>query len=175
MLLYSAANGLDATAIPTDHPLQAMTTPELKDIVLYKEEWGPDNYAVAKALLEQRGETVAEQEVINTERARMQHLTTAKQMPVYWLVVGYASAVVPVMANGRWFNPYENTIQGYEWYFPGLIGFAVGMVILNGKVTLPDGRRISQYTRRTQLHGLYIIGLNIVAWIAGCIMLLFTA
>jgi H+/Cl- antiporter ClcA len=84
------------------------------------------------------------------------------------LFLGYLSALLPVVLNILKEQPQKMIIA---WYFPGLIGVIIGMVVLQSKKTLPDGKRIAVYDNKSLKQAYIILLLNVLSWIANSIVL----
>ena len=169
-ILYSDAV-VDMGNIDTSHPLYAMTDGELKDIVSKPDEWGPENYSVAMALLKSRGISISTTQLAQLEEERINTLSVRKPISGYVLMLGYACALMPFLLNGLHYYNSSKVIP--VWYFPGLFGVLIGAVIIVSKTTLPDGRRISTFDNRTIRHGLAILGMNLLAWVINGLLVAF--
>ena len=154
-ILFSGEE-LDINSVPPDHPLRTMSNDELHDIISKPDEWGPDNYKVALALLKSKGADVSGDKLLELERSRIQTLSVQKSMSSFLLLTGYAVAFLPFIILTTSILPF------YLLYFPGAYGLIVGMVAVSSKNTLPDGRRVLTYTNSTRIHGVIIIILNIL-------------
>ena len=169
-LLYNTEQ-ITAADLDTHHPLYGMSNDELKDILGKPDEWGPENYNFALALLKSRGVQITDNLLSELHDERINVLSEKKSMNFFPLLIGYATAILPfimiVLKNKE--------IMGakYTWYFPGFLGLLIGLVILQSKTTLPDGRRIPTFNNRTLKHAIVIVGLNILAWIVYIILLIY--
>jgi hypothetical protein len=169
-ILYNDA-AVDIGNIDTSHPLYPMTDDELKDIVSKPDEWGPENYSVALALLKSRGISISATQRAQLEEERISTLSERKPISGYVLLLGYACALMPFLLNGLHY--YNSTKVIPVWYFPGFFGVLIGAVTVVSKTTLPDGRRISTFDNRTIRHGLAILGMNLLAWVINGLLLAF--
>ncbi len=184
-ILYDS-NSIAPESISPDHPLNAMSNDELKDIVAKPDEWGADNYNIAMALLKSRDMTISEKELAEMREERIAVLSERKHMNPALLFVGYFTALSPVIANlfgtqdSNWANRIHDNNGLYNipavyfvWYFPGVAGLLLGFLIIGSKTTLPDGRRILTYDKATIKHGINISVLNILSWLVNILVVLF--
>lgn len=148
--------------VGSDHPLYEMANDELQDIISKADEWGPENYNVALFLLKKRGVSLSDETINKLQDERNVVLSEKKPMPGYVLVLGYLPIIMPFVGNAMIEHEKDGKIL---WYFPGIIGLLISWVILQSKMTLPDGRRVQVYSNRIMMHGLIMFGLNILSWL----------
>ncbi len=184
-LLY-AHTEIDVANIDPDHPLNAMSIDELKDIVAKPDEWGADNFNTAMALLKGRNITISGRTIAKMQEKRIAVLSEKKRLNPWIIFIGYSTALSPVIANiyGRHDYHALSDIQGisglsdipasyFVWYFPGIAGLFLGLFILAAKTTLPDGRRIMTYDNATIKQGIIITILNILSWLVNIFIVLY--
>ena len=169
-ILFSEA-AANMQEVDPHHPLLALNDDELRSVISKPDEWGPENYAVALALLKNRGVSISEAQLGQMQEQRINTLSERKPMPGYVLFIGYACVFMPFWLNGLHY--YHNAKMLPVWYFPGFFGMIIGAVIISAKTTLPDGRRISTFDNSTVRHGIAILGMNILAWIINALFLAF--
>ena len=184
-LLYNS-NAIATEDISPDHPLNAMSNDELKDIIAKPDEWGADNYNIAMALLRNRNIAISESTLAEMQEQRIAVLSERKRMDPWLLFIGYFTAISPVIANiyGRHDYRALSEIQGtsglydipasyFVWYFPGIAGLFLGIFIIASKTTLPDGRRIVTYDEGTVKQGMLISALNLLSWAINAVVFLY--
>jgi len=174
-LLYDNTH-ININELVPNHPLLAMSNGELKDIVKKPDEWGAENYNIAKALLKNRGINIPDKPIAQIQEERIGALSEKKSFNRYLLFTGYACAFVAIIFNlyGLYNNdPQTSSPLYFIWYFPGFGGLLIGWIILRAKTTLPNGARIATYNDATIKHGLAIFVLNILSWVINTILFMF--
>lgn len=97
---FGKVNGLLEQAVMlnpdavADHYLQDFDAEELTDLVKNSDEWTPEDVAVAKHLLRQRGLAIPEERMIEFKQKRTAALLEGKDAAKGWLIFGYGAAVV---------------------------------------------------------------------------------
>ena len=164
--------GVDISTIDPSHPLMALTTDELKDVVAKPDEWGADNYVIATALLKNKGIEYTDEELKQLQNERLTFLARRKKASNTLIVVGYLLALFPLLLNGISGNSHlPNFFQNVRWYFPGLLSPSIAWSILVSRTTLPNGRRIATYDDASIRHGLFIVAANIISWVISLAMM----
>ncbi len=157
--------------VPAEHPLIAMPSAELLDILSKPDEWGAYNYRIAKELLAERGIAIAESKLKRLAEERTAILSERKKISPVLIAAGYASSLVNMgrmffyvgfAAGGLGAN---NVMSEAIWYFPGFFGLVLGGIIVGVKNTLPNGDRTPVYTAGTIKHGVAMFALNALAWL----------
>ena len=159
--LYNSPN-FKIEDIDPAHPLFDMSDDELQNIISKPDEWGPENYNIALFLLRQRGVNISNEVINELQDKRAVALSEKKPMSTYILALGYGAAIIPFITN---FLSDDRKEENFLWYFPGLFGLLISWVILQSKITLPNGKRVTAYSDSILIHGLIIFGLNILSWI----------
>lgn len=167
-VLYNSPN-FKIEDVNSSHPLYEMTDNELRDIISKPDEWGPENYNIALFLLRNRGLTISDETLNKLQDERLNTLSEKKHMSTYVLVIGYMTALMPVVANFLSDHEKDGKIL---WYFPGLMGLVISWVITQTKMTLPNGKRVPAYPHSVLTHGLVIFALNVLSWVVN--FLIFT-
>jgi hypothetical protein len=116
--------------IDPDYYLLSFTNQELRDILAKPDEWGHFDYALAKQLLAERGQTITADEAKELKQQRIRELSRPERTHKGWIVLGYISAI-----------------------FGGFFGLIIGYVLAYTKKTLPDGRTVPVYPHRARHHG----------------------
>jgi len=89
----------------------------------------------------------------------------------YFLLLGYMASVVHIVFIILRYQ--DDSKYAGVWYFPGLFGIFLALVILQSKTTLPDGRRIVTYNSNVIRHGMIMLGLNILAFVVNILIWVF--
>jgi hypothetical protein len=123
--------------------LFGFTNAELLEIVHKPHEWSILDQQLAKKLLNERGIELTAATAAAKEQQHIEKLARQEPVGPGWLLTGYAMAILG-----------------------GFIGIFFGLALYCGKKTLPDGRRMYVYNKADRGHGLRIILLSLVAFIA---------
>ena len=166
-LLYSG-KAADVSQLDSNHPLYNLTDKELLEIIGKPDEWGPDNYNVAVALLKSRGTNITDEYLARLRAERTGKLAVKKNFSSTLIVLAYAMGVVPYLQNLSLAHSRGN---GVAWYFPGFFGILVGLIITRSTTTLPDGSQVATYDAPTVNHGRNIIILNVVCWVVSLMLM----
>ncbi len=172
-LLYNAP--INLADVPANHPVLALPSADLLDILSKPDEWGAYNYRIAKTLLAERGIVIADTKLKKLAEERTAILAERKTLSPLLLAAGYASSLINL---GRLFfyvgfaagaTGATDTMSEAVWYFPGFFGLVLGGVVVTAKNTLPNGERTPVYTAGTIKHGMAMFGLNALAWLVNII------
>jgi hypothetical protein len=142
--------------------LLSFTNDELLDVVAKPDEWGEYNYNLAKALLQQRGVTVSEQQEQLLKQKYVTQISEQRSLDGGWMMLGYVFPLLAMIAcvlNNK-------VIVGFIFSFyalPGILGIILGLVVTTTKKTLPDGTQILSFNKRTRTHGYAMIILGVMA------------
>lgn len=128
--------------VDPDYYLLSFTDQELRDIIAKPDEWGHFDYALAKQLLADRGQTITADEADDLKQQRIRQLSRPEQTHIGWIVLGYFCAI-----------------------FGGLFGLVIGYIFAYTKKTLPDGRTVPVYPHWARHHGKRIFFLAIAGTI----------
>lgn len=122
------------------HYLFEFSTEELFDLIEKKDEWSAYDYALAKKILQDRGEDVSEIRLIHLEEKRKADLKEPENSPTVQIIVGYISAILG-----------------------GIIGIMIGWYLWKSTKTLPDGQKIFVYNRGDRDHGMIIFCIGVLS------------
>jgi len=153
---------VDINIVAKNYMLLSFTNDELLDVVAKPDEWGEYNYNLAKALLQQRGVTVNEQQEQALKQKYVAQISEQRSLDGGWMILGYVFPLLAMIAcilNNR-------VIVGFIFSFyalPGILGIILGLVVTTTKKTLPDGAQILSFNKRTRAHGYAMIILGVVA------------
>jgi hypothetical protein len=133
-----------AETVDPNYYLFHFTDKELLDIIRKQDEWGAFDVALAKQILQDRGIPISEEADAISTRQRMVELSQPEAAPLWMFVAGYFLA-----------------------FIGGFGGFVMGR-LLSGTKILPNGQRVTVYTKSDQAHGRVIMvigGLLFVTYI----------
>lgn len=168
-VLYGKETG--PIAVDAGHPLQAMSNEELRAVAGSPDEWGPDNYQVALALLEQRGEPMTDALLKELQQKRIGTLAEKKKISSLLVFLGYLTALLPAARNIPHIAEGSNSLS--VWFFPGALGLLIGMSVIVARTTLPNGQRVLTYDAASIKQGMWIVGVNIVSWVVNFLVMMF--
>jgi hypothetical protein len=129
--------------VPEDYYLLTFTNNELYDVLVKRDEWSEFDYILAKHLLEERGRTINEDDVLKIRRQRLLELATPEKNHKGWIIAGYIFA-----------------------FLGGLFGVTTGYVLMTAQKSLPDGSKVYTYTSSDRAHGktIFVLGLIVLAF-----------
>lgn len=133
-----------------DHYLFGFSMEELYEIIFRPDEWSEFDVQLATRILKERGEPIDEKRIASIQEERIQELAQPEVMPSYWINLGYVAAI-----------------------FGGVIGIAFGWHLTNAIKPLPNGEKVTTYTKDIRVHGnrIFILGLaSLVLWIIGVVV-----
>lgn len=122
-----------AETVDQQYYLFQFTDNELLDIIRKQDEWGAFDVVLAKRILNDRGIPITEEADAISNSVRIKELAQPERAPLWMLVAGYLLAFVG-----------------------GFGGFVMGRLLSASKV-LPNGQRVSVYTRLAYAHGRVIM------------------
>ncbi len=128
--------------IPERHFLISFSNEELTDVLQKQDEWGTDNYNIARKLLEQRGKPVPQAALDKYKTERMEALAKPTTVEPVWLSLAFASAIAG-----------------------GIFAIIFGRMIYTSTKILPNGKRVYVYDAASRKNGfaLYMIGIAVLA------------
>jgi hypothetical protein len=128
--------------VDKDYYLLQFTNAELMEVVAKRDEWGHFDYQLARKLLKDRGQEVAQPTDEKLTNQRLNELAKPDKIHPAWIFVGYASAILG-----------------------GLAGIVIGTTLLYSKKTLPDGQRTLAYNHNVRTHAkaITIISFTVLA------------
>jgi hypothetical protein len=130
---------LIAEADPS-HYLFGFTDQELMDLLVHRADWSRYDVQLAEHLLGQRGHEPEVQglQQLHTERAALP--PPPEPSHPGWIIAGYVAALLG-----------------------GFGGIILGWHLYSHRRTLPDGRQQHAFSARDRVHGIWIVGLGVVA------------
>ncbi|RTQ46217.1 hypothetical protein EJV47_22050 [Hymenobacter gummosus] len=122
------------------HYLFGFTDQELMDVLAHRADWSRYDVQLAEHLLRQRGHAPEVQglQQLHTDQARQ--LPAPERSRPGWLIWGYVTALLG-----------------------GVGGILLGWHLYSSRETLPDGRQHHTFSAHDRVHGLWIMGLGLVA------------
>ena len=160
---------VDISDVAPDYMLRAFSNKELLDLIATPDEWGPYNYNVAIALLKQRDVKVEEGEVEKMQQHQLVEISRPRSLTLNNLLLGYGVSVFGII--GALLKSYILVLPMFVLFsVPGFFGIVFGLIYRLTRRTLPDGTRIYSYDAAARMHGLFMIVLNILAFL--CVVML---
>jgi hypothetical protein len=138
--------------IEPDHYLFSFTNDELLALLAAPDEWSDMDYQLARDILRDRGHEVSPDALEKLRQDRLQELAKPDTKNRIWILIGYVMAMLG-----------------------GLLGIAIGWHLATYKKTLPDGRRIYDYSPADREHGQRISVIGAFMFIAITLWALFAS
>lgn len=128
--------------IEPDYYLYSFSNDELQEIIEKPDEWNNQDIIISEKILQDRGFSISEAEITEKKLKRIKELERPDKEGHLFIILGYFFA-----------------------FFFGFFGVFFGLLIMNLTKTLPDGRKVSVYEKKTRSHGknILIIGLIMTA------------
>lgn len=139
--IISETTTVNLDELDPDHYLLSYTDEELEAILRNPDEWGNQDYLLARKILEKRGITFSNEELESFRKARIALLARPEKVPQAWRIAGYFFALLG-----------------------GFFGVLIGLAISQSKKTLPDGSRVYTYDDATRKTGKTIIYLSLIVF-----------
>jgi hypothetical protein len=154
---------VDLDQVDPAYPLLSMSNKELMDVVSKPDQWGAYNYNLAKALLLKR-DAPADAQAVETARATyIEELAKPRELNNTWYLLGYGFSALSIVATMAGNGRAMLMIYALQ-LFPGVLGLALGIVILTTRKTLPDGTHMLSYSKKARMHGALMLALAIIAY-----------
>lgn len=122
---------------PEDYYLFDYNNSELLDIVNKRDEWNAFDYYLAKKILNDRGNLITEEKIIEIKKERIEELKKPTEIKSIWIILLYIITILGI------FLPL----------FIGLSSIIYGYFIRNMKKTLPNGESVYQFSEKDRKHG----------------------
>jgi hypothetical protein len=130
--------------IDTDYYLHSFSDDELWELIEKPDEWNNQDIIIAKKILQDRGHTVSDTDIAEKKLNRIKELEKPEKEDRLLIILGYFFA-----------------------FFFGFFGIFFGLLLLKLTKTLPDGRRVLVYEKKTRNHGKYILIIGLILSILG--------
>jgi hypothetical protein len=126
------------TEIESNYYLLSFTTDELMDVLTNYDEWNDFDVALARKLLNDRGELIDDEKIRSIKQERLQTLREPEKSQTLWIVAGYVFALLG-----------------------GILGLFIGWHLSRYKKTLPNGEQVYGYlpTDRKQGNRIFILSI----------------
>jgi len=145
-------------SIDKDYYLFSFTDNELEEIVRRPDEWNRLDYQLALKLLKDRGIEIKPEVIESYQQRRIAVLSQSEKSSVYWILAGYITPLTGIITGFR--------SAGLMFVMPGaLTGIIIGALLMFSKKTLPNGTRVSIYTKNAQKHGKIILAISITSFL----------
>ena len=122
---------------PEDYYLFDYNNSELLDIVNKRDEWNAFDYYLAKKILNDRGNLITEEKIIEIKKERIEELRKPTEIKSIWIILLYIITILGI------FLPL----------FISLSSIIYGYFIKNMKKTLPNGESVYQFSEKDRKHG----------------------
>lgn len=157
--------------IDPTHPLLALNQDELMDIVAKPDEWGAENYSIAKYLLQQKGIAISKTELESLNEDRMKHLAEPKSLNAWVFVIGYMFVLMNIVTL---FTDHYPLVRISQWmtFMPAAFSFVIGRLISQAKTTLPNGQRVYTYNKKALKNAAIMQGMSLAIVMANIVALL---
>lgn len=141
ILLNESEKLLDT--VGSDHYLYEFTDEELFDILSKPDEWNELDYQLAKRLLRERGKEINDEVIGLLRKQRIRELAKPEDGHKSWIYGGYLFA-----------------------FLGGFLGIFLGWHLYTSKRILPNGQRVFGYSEKDRRHGVRILIISIIMFIA---------
>jgi len=125
--------------IGNDYYLFSFSDDELREIIEKPDEWNNQDIIVTKKILHDRGYTINETEIAEKKSQRIKDLEKPDKEGFLFIFLGYFFAL-----------------------FFGFFGIFFGMLLMKLTKTLPDGRKVFVYEKKTRNHGKNILAIGLI-------------
>lgn len=151
------------------HPLFSLDKDELMDVVAKPDEWGPENYNIAKLILSKKGVNMADNIVGGLQEARLEQLSERKTLTPTIFILGYSFAAINILTILAFRHP---VIELHQWiaFVPAAVGVVLGRLIIQSKTTLPNGQRIYTYNSAVLRNAVIMQWVSLVVVVVNVIM-----
>ena len=122
------------STLDKDYYLFAFTNNELLEIIQKPDEWSRQDFLIARKILNERGENIADEKIKTIKADRIKELAKEEGGDNLWIILGYVLAILG-----------------------GISSLMIGLPFILAKKTLPDGARIFIYNSSTRRHGKNIV------------------
>ena len=122
---------------PKDYYLFDYSNSELLEIVNKRDEWNAFDYYLAKKILEDRGNTISQEKIIEIKKDRIDELKKPTEIKQIWIISLYIVTILGV------FLPY----------FISFSSIVFGYYIRTSKKSLPNGESVFQFSEKDRRHG----------------------
>jgi hypothetical protein len=130
--------------IGPDYYLFQFTDKELLDVVAKPDQWSELDVQLARKLLTDRGVSPSKMDEAVMIQAKKEELEEKDENHSGWLIAGYVSA-----------------------FLGGVLGIAIGFILLTAKKTLRDGSRVYMFNENSRTHGKIMLAIGILILCTG--------
>ncbi len=129
--------------LPADYYLLSFSNEELLEVLGKPDEWNSLDVALARHLLQERGEAPSPEQLEQLSHQRLQELARPEPRQSRWVVAGYVLAV-----------------------FGGVLSFFIGWHLYSHYRQLPNGERVPVFQAPDRAHGQRIMVLGVLGFLA---------
>ena len=126
-----------------DHYLHQFSNPELVEILTKPHEWSEYDVALAKKILEDRGEEVNMEEISRRKKEELHELAKPEKLSTVWIGIGYLLSLLG-----------------------GLLGMISGLLFWTMKKRMPNGKKVYAYDKNSRTHGMLMFFLSLISMAA---------
>lgn len=127
--------------VDPEYYLFSFSDEELGEILRKPDEWGRQDYIIARQLLESRGINYSEEDLTYFKNKRLQILARPEKEGKGWLYAGYFFAA-----------------------FGGFIGVLIGLALWQSTKVLPNGNKVYTYDQKTRNRGRRIMYISLIVF-----------
>jgi hypothetical protein len=127
--------------VDPEYYLFSFTDNELMDILRKPDEWGRQDYIIARQLLGSRGVQYSDVELTNLKSERLQVLARPEKEGKAWIYAGYFFSA-----------------------FGGFFGVIIGLALWQSTKVLPNGDKVYTYDQKTRNKGRLIVLVSLIVF-----------
>lgn len=127
--------------VDPDYYLFSFSDTELVEILKKPDEWGRQDYIIARQLLESRNVHYSDKELSNLKSERLQVLARPEKEGRAWIYAGYFFSA-----------------------FGGFFGVIIGLALWQSTKVLPNGDKVYTYDQKTRNKGQLIVFVSLIVF-----------
>ena len=127
----------------SDYYLFSFTDEELMDLVAKHDEWSKHDFNLALKILKDRGKELSAEDIASIKIRRIEDLSQPENHNILWIYVGYLSAIAG-----------------------GFFGILIGWHLMSAKNKLPDGNQAPAFSASGRKHGMIMLILGSIFFLA---------
>jgi hypothetical protein len=139
LLLNEIQINLDDMA--PDYYLFSFTDKELVEILMQPDEWGRQDYIIARLLLEERGVKYSDEDLAHLKNKRLEVLARPEKDGKNMVYTGYMLA-----------------------FLGGFFGVLIGLLLWQSTKVLPNGKKVHTYDEKSRKNGRIIVIVALVVF-----------
>jgi hypothetical protein len=127
--------------VDPDYYLFSFSDAELVEILKKPDEWGRQDYIIARQLLQSRDVHYSDEELTNLKKERLQVLARPEKEGRAWIYAGYFFSA-----------------------FGGFFGVIIGLALWQTTKVLPNGDKVYTYDQKTRNNGRLIVFISLIVF-----------